>query len=119
LAGSLSGLFADWLDKWMISSCWVSLQNTITTTATNLDDDIYATALQLFEKTWPPGKRVRLIGVGVSGLEAAAYQLGLWTDPEQEQARRLQPILDELRERFDRQAIQRGSQLFRDKPAEE
>ena len=24
---------------------------------TNLDDDIYAAALQLFEKTWPPGKR--------------------------------------------------------------
>lgn len=74
--------------------------------------------MQLFEKTWPPGKRVRLIGVGVSGLETAAYQLGLWADPEQEQARRLQPILDELRERFGRQAIQRGSQLFKDKSEE-
>lgn len=25
---------------------------------TNLDDDIYAAVLQLFEKHWPPGKRV-------------------------------------------------------------
>ncbi len=85
---------------------------------TNLDDDIYAAALQLFEKHWPPGKRVRLIGIGVSGLETAAYQLGLWADPEQEQTRRLQPVLDELRERFGRQAVQRGSQLFKDRPEE-
>lgn len=35
-------------------------------------------ARQLFEKTWPPGKRVRLIGVGVSGFERPARQLGLW-----------------------------------------
>ncbi|MCL4298441.1 MAG: DNA polymerase IV [Anaerolineae bacterium] len=85
---------------------------------TNLDDDIYTAALQLFEKHWPPGKRVRLIGVGVSGLEPAAYQLGLWSDPDQEQARRLQPVLDELRERFGRQAIQRGSQLRGDSAEE-
>ncbi len=85
---------------------------------TNLDDDIYTAALQLFEKHWPPGKRVRLIGVGVSGLETAAYQLGLWSNPEQEQSRRLQPVLDELRERFGRQAIQRGSQLRGDNAEE-
>jgi DNA polymerase IV len=85
---------------------------------TTLDDDIYTAALQLFQKHWPPGKRVRLIGVGVSGLEAAAYQLGLWTDPEQEQSRRLQPVLDELRERFGHQAIQRGSRLFKNKSDE-
>jgi nucleotidyltransferase/DNA polymerase involved in DNA repair len=81
---------------------------------TNLDDDIYAAALQLFEKTWPPGKRVRLIGVGVSGFETAAYQLELWSDPQLAQTRRLQSVLDELQERFGRQAIQRGSHLLRD-----
>jgi DNA polymerase-4 len=86
---------------------------------TNLDGDIYTAALQLFEKTWPPGKRVRLIGVAVSSFATAGYQLGLWDDPHLDQARRLQPVLDDLRERFGRQAIQRGSQLFPDKPAEE
>lgn len=49
---------------------------------TNLDDDIISVALQLFEKTWPPGKRVRLIGVGVSGFEVEAYQLPLWSEAE-------------------------------------
>jgi DNA polymerase-4 len=78
---------------------------------TDLDSDIYEAALGLFEPTWPPGKRVRLIGVGVSGFERPACQLELWTDPQQERARRLQPVLDELRQRFGRQAIRRGSQL--------
>jgi hypothetical protein len=86
---------------------------------TNLDSDIYEAALHLFEQTWPLGKRVRLIGVGVSGFESAAYQLELRADPQQERARRLQPVLDELRERFGRQAIRRGSQLPQDKDKEE
>ncbi len=77
---------------------------------TNLDHDIYAAAEQLFEKTWTPGKRVRLVGVSVSGFETDAYQLGLGdagTEPDQ----RLQSTLDELRDRFGDQAIRRGSNL--------
>ncbi len=76
----------------------------------NLDSEIYAAALQLFERTWPAGKRVRLVGVGVSGFESTAYQLGLW-DIKAEPDHRLQDTLDELRDRFGDQAIQRGSQL--------
>jgi DNA polymerase-4 len=78
---------------------------------TNLDEVIYAAALALFEQTWPPGKRVRLIGVGVSGFEQAGYQLALWQDPRQQELGRLQPVLDELRAKFGRQVIRRGSQL--------
>ncbi len=77
---------------------------------TNLDSEIYAAAERLFEKTWPPGKRVRLVGVGVSGFETAAYQLSLW-NADAKQDHRLQTTLDELRDRFGDQAIQRGSQL--------
>jgi nucleotidyltransferase/DNA polymerase involved in DNA repair len=81
---------------------------------TNLDRDIYTAAEQLFGQTWPSGKRVRLIGVGVSGFETDAYQLGLW-DSDSEPDRRLQATLDELRDRFGPQAIQRGSHLPPDK----
>jgi nucleotidyltransferase/DNA polymerase involved in DNA repair len=77
---------------------------------TNLDIEIYAAIEQLFGKTWPPGKRVRLVGVGVSGFEPQAYQLGLW-DKGAEQGHRLQDTLDDLRDRFGDRAIQRGNQL--------
>jgi DNA polymerase-4 len=84
---------------------------------TDLDREIFAAAQQLFEQTWPPGKRVRLVGIGVSGFETSAYQLGLWdTGPQQD--RQLQTTLDELRQRFGDQAIRRGSQLESDETNE-
>ncbi len=76
---------------------------------TDLDDEIYETALRLFEKNWPPGKAVRLIGVGASGFETPARQLGLWDAQEDQAARSLQSALDELREKFGDDAIRRGS----------
>jgi DNA polymerase-4 len=77
---------------------------------TDLDGDIFAAAGRLFDQTWPPGKRVRLVGVGVTGFDTSAYQLGLWDAPPEE-THRLQETLDELRDRFGREAIRRGSQL--------
>jgi DNA polymerase-4 len=78
---------------------------------TNLDDEIYTAAEQLFTHTWPSGKRVRLIGVGVSGFTLQAYQPGLWDKDDTKQAQRWQSTLDTLRDRFGDEAIQRGSQL--------
>jgi DNA polymerase-4 len=86
---------------------------------TNLDSEIHTAAEQLFERTWPPGKRVRLVGVGVSGFEPLAYQLGLWEAGDAEQDYRLQTTLDELRDRFGDEAIQRGSQLKGENASEE
>ena len=78
---------------------------------TNLDKEIYQAALALFEKTWPPGKRVRLLGVGVSSFETDAYQLGLWDQAPVEEDQRLQSALDELRHRFGDKAVRRGNQI--------
>jgi DNA polymerase-4 len=76
------------------------------------DNEIYAAAVQLFEDHWPPGKPVRLIGVGISGFESPHRQLGLWDDPGTlAQDRRLQATLDDLRDRFGDDAIRRGSDL--------
>jgi DNA polymerase-4 len=81
---------------------------------TNLDREIYAAARQLFDKTWPPGKRVRLVGVGVSGFELLpARQLCLW-DTGTEPDHRLQTTLDEIRRRFGDEAIRHGSHLKRE-----
>lgn len=81
---------------------------------TDQDDEIYQAGAHLLEKNWPPGKAVRLIGVGISGFTEPQRQLGLWEDPEEvAEKRRLQDTLDNLRERFGDDAIQRGSDLSR------
>jgi DNA polymerase-4 len=49
---------------------------------TDQELQIYNAALQLFEKVWRPGKAVRLIGVGVSGLKQPIQQLSLWENNE-------------------------------------
>ncbi len=41
---------------------------------------IYAAALVLFEKAWQPGKRIRLLGIGVSSLVSPVHQLNLWDE---------------------------------------
>src|SRR5262249_10991360 len=79
---------------------------------TNQDIDIYQAALGLFEKAWVNGRRVRLIGVGVSNFEAVKRQLGLWdVRPEQSDPAPLKDTLSRLRERFGDKAIRRGSDL--------
>ena len=74
---------------------------------TNNDAEIAETALGLLRKVRKSGQAVRLIGVGVSGLGEPMRQLELWgTDTEKE--RRLQEVLDELKEKFGENSIKRG-----------
>jgi DNA polymerase-4 len=81
---------------------------------TQHDHEIYEAALQLFEKAWPKGKAVRLIGVGVSGFEGGVYQAGLWDAKPSPQAEKLEGVLDELRDRFGDRIVRRGSALIED-----
>ena len=76
----------------------------------SLDIEIYSAALQIFDKHWPQGKAVRLIGVGISGFDQPFHQLGLWDAPDLS-AEQLQSALDDLRERFGDDAIRRGVDL--------
>lgn len=73
---------------------------------------IAAVALQLFAQVWQAERPVRLVGVGVSGLEATALcQPSLWERepaPEDEKWRRVQATITLLRARFGEQAIQWG-----------
>ena len=83
---------------------------------TDQDDEIYAAARKLLDANWNPGQPVRLIGVGISGFGTPQRQIGLWENPEEiGEKRRLQDTLDELRDRFGDNAIQRGSDLARRK----
>ena len=82
------------------------------------DDEIFEAALDLLDKTWVYGRKVRLIGVGVSGLEEARRQLGLFEQPESQDNRKLQSTLDELRDRFGESIIKRGGDVKRQRPDE-
>jgi DNA polymerase-4 len=74
---------------------------------TNQDDEIAENALGLLRKIRKSGQAVRLIGVGVSGLGEPMRQLELW-EAGTEKARKLQEVLDELREKYGDNAIKRG-----------
>jgi DNA polymerase-4 len=71
---------------------------------------IYSAALQLFERLWEPGRPVRLLGVGVSGLGVQARQMGLW-DPPNEKDEKLMAAVQMLRARFGEHALLRASDL--------
>jgi DNA polymerase-4 len=64
----------------------------------------------LFSQVWKPGQPVRLLGVGVSGLNP--QQLRLWgEEPMQkslEKESRLRTLLDDLHERFGESAVTLG-----------
>ena len=74
---------------------------------TDQDDEIARTALGLLKKIRKPGQAVRLIGVGVSGLGQPMRQLGLW-ETGSEKERKLQEVMDELKEKYGKDAINRG-----------
>ncbi len=79
---------------------------------TDMDWDIYNSAIQLFDQVWIKGKPVRLIGVGLGGFGAPNQQMGLWDDRDGERhAEELQSALDRLRDRFGETMITRASDL--------
>ena len=79
--------------------------------STDQDKEIYRAALSLFYKIWRPGQPVRLLGVGVSGLREHILQLSLWDDGV-EKERQLQTAIDQLRQRFGRQIVLRGGDIY-------
>lgn len=79
---------------------------------TDLDDEIYGRALELFKQTWIKGKPVRLLGVGVSGFSQSTRQLNLWETRSQGRVGgQLQATLDSLRDRYGDAMIRRASDL--------
>ena len=81
--------------------------------ATDDETVIRALALSLFERVWGPGRAVRLLGVGVGGLETPR-QLNLWdTRPAEEAAKekRVQATLAAVQARLGQSALRRASEL--------
>ena len=77
---------------------------------TNLDQDIYEKAENLFLKHWSRGRPVRLLGVGVTNLDKPHRQLSLWENDSGKRAD-LTRAVDDLRERFGEDIIKRADTL--------
>jgi DNA polymerase-4 len=79
------------------------------TLQTHTDDNktLISAAEKLFNEHWQ-GRPLRLIGMGVSGLEPAKQQIGLW-DQNWEKERHVEDALAEINEKFGEGAIMRGA----------
>jgi DNA polymerase IV len=74
---------------------------------TDQEEEIVKAALDLLKSVRKPNQAVRLIGVGVSGLGQPIRQLSLW-DMDSDKARKVQEAVDELQEKYGKNAIKRG-----------
>jgi DNA polymerase-4 len=79
---------------------------------TDLEQVIFDQAARLLAKAWDRRRKVRLIGVGVSKFEAEERQLSLFEETGEgkvEKLRRLSQAVDQIREKYGDEAIQRAS----------
>jgi len=74
---------------------------------TNHDSVIFGQAKDLVLANWKAGKKVRLVGVGVSKLESGVHQLSLF-DRQFEKEHQLLKTIDALHARYGKDIIQRG-----------
>jgi nucleotidyltransferase/DNA polymerase involved in DNA repair len=81
--------------------------------ATDLAEVVLAAARALFrDRVFLKGRGIRLLGVGVSGLEAAGEgQAALFSDERQEKLRSLSRAADGIREKFGKAALARARLL--------
>ena len=80
---------------------------------------IFETVKKLFEDNYQKGRKVRLLGVGISGFgEGHSRQLSLF-DQNNQKARQLDQIQDQLTERFGKKIITRAAGLEKDRKQED
>lgn len=81
---------------------------------TQLDGDAYRVFLSLFRTHRNPKRKIRLVGVALSGFCHGTKQLDLLDPERREKLEKLTRATDKLRDRFGFQKIQFGGSLRRD-----
>jgi len=77
---------------------------------TDQDNVIYSLANELMMSLWEGSRQVRLLGVGTSSFKERSRQMSLWETPN-DRERRLLSALDKLRERYGKDAVQKGDSI--------
>jgi DNA polymerase IV len=80
-------------------------------TPTDLEGDIFDAAYELFLAAWGRGRPVRLLGVGVAGLQTGARQLGLFDMAQDARQEKLAEAMDKIRAKYGWDAVKRASLL--------
>ena len=80
------------------------------TSATNVTEEIYQTAVSLLREMWSNRIPLRLLGVCASRLDdcATCYQYNLFDGDKHDRLEKLDSAIDAIRGRFGSGAIQRG-----------
>jgi DNA polymerase IV len=81
-----------------------------------LDADIFSVFLDLFREHREPHRKVRLLGVALSGLTHGAEQLDLLEAERRERLAKLTKATDGLRDKFGFTSVQFGGSLRRNDP---
>ena len=84
--------------------------------ATDVDADLIAVSRELFRRAWKKGAPVRLIGMGVSGLDEAQGQVSLLDAQRKERARQALAAVDRIRDRFGETSVQLAAGMAADHP---
>jgi DNA polymerase IV len=79
-----------------------------------LDSDAFAIFVSLFREHRDPRRKIRLVGVGFSGLCHGAEQLDLLDTPRREKLDKLTRAADQLRDRYGFGKVQFGGSLRHD-----
>jgi len=79
-----------------------------------LDNDIFAVFLELFREHRDAKRKVRLLGVALSGLSHGSEQLDLLEADRRERLEKLTKATDRLRDKFGFSSVQFGGSLRRD-----
>ena len=86
----------------------------VLTSATDITNEIYQAACELFEGLWD-GRPIRLLGIQTSHTrEEEARQLSLFDDNSYEKWEQMDQAVDAIRERYGRDAVKRASFLKKD-----
>jgi nucleotidyltransferase/DNA polymerase involved in DNA repair len=78
---------------------------------TNQDGEIFEVARALLARRWSRTRRLRLVGVGVSGLHRLDRRQSKLFEDRTERHRRVDCCLDQLRDRFGFGVVQRGPSI--------
>lgn len=78
--------------------------------ATDITGEIYSISKQLFEELWDHHTPLRLLAIALTNVTRdETEQLSLFSQPQKEKARKLDQVVDHLRNRFGSNTIVRGA----------